>query len=106
MANDGDNSILVFRVTDSGDVAPIRVLKGPKTQIQNPAGVFVDTVNDELVVANMGNHRATVYRRTAHGDAPPIRTIRTAPENTPALQIVNPGSVAYDTKRDELIVPN
>ena len=106
VANDGDNSILVFRVTDRGDVAPIRVLKGPKTQIQNPAGVFVDTVNDELVVANMGNHRATVYRRTAHGDAPPIRTIRAAPDHTPALQIVNPGSVAYDTKRDELIVPN
>ena len=106
VANDGDDSILVFRGSDSGNVAPTRVLKGPKTQVQNPAGVFVDTVNDELVVANMGNHRATVYHRTAQGDTAPIRTIRAAADGLPALQIVNPGSVAYDTKRDELLVPN
>jgi len=106
VANDGTDAILVFRVTDSGNVAPARVLKGPKTQIQNPTGVYVDTVNNELVVANMGNHRATVYPRTAQGDTPPIRTIRTAADGTPALQIGNPGAVAYDSKRDELLVPN
>jgi 6-phosphogluconolactonase (cycloisomerase 2 family) len=106
IANDGTDAILVFRVTDSGNVRPTRVLKGPKTQIKNPTGVFVDTVNNELVVANMGNHRATVYPRSAEGDTPPIRTIRTAPNGTPALQIGNPGAVAYDTKRDEILVPN
>jgi DNA-binding beta-propeller fold protein YncE len=106
VANDGTDAILVFRVTDSGNVAPTRVLKGSKTQIQNPTGVVVDTINNELVVANMGNHRATVYPRTAQGDTPPIRTIRTAANGTPALQIGNPGAVAYDTKRDEILVPN
>ena len=106
VANDGTDAILVFGVTDSGNVAPARVLKGPKTQIKNPTGVYVDTVNNELVVANMGNHRATVYPRTAQGDTPPIRTIRTAADGTPALQIGNPGAVAYDSKRDELLVPN
>jgi len=106
VANDGTDAILVFRVTDSGNVAPARVLKGPKTQIKNPTGVYVDTVNNELIVANMGNHRATVYARTAQGDTPPIRTIRTAADGTPALQIGNPGAVAYDSKRDELLVPN
>ena len=106
IANDGADSILVFRVTDSGNVTPTRVLKGPKTQIRNPTGIYVDTVNNELVVANMGNHRATVYPRAAQGDTPPIRTIRTAADGTPALQIGNPGAVAYDTKRDEILVPN
>jgi len=106
VANDGTDAILVFRVTDSGNVSPTRVLKGSKTQIQNPTGVAVDTVNNELVVANMGNHRATVYPLTAQGDTPPIRTIRTAAAGTPALQIGNPGAVAYDTKRDEILVPN
>jgi len=106
VANDGTDAILVFRVSDSGNVAPARVLKGPKTQIKNPTGVYVDTVNNELIVANMGNHRATVYPRTAQGDAPPIRTIRTAADGTPALQIGNPGAVAYDSKRDEVLVPN
>jgi len=106
VANDGNDSILVFRVTDNGNVAPTRVLKGPKTQIKNPTGVFVDTFNNELVVANMGNHRATVYSRTAQGDTPPLRTIRAAADGTPALQIGNPGAVAYDSKRDEILVPN
>ena len=99
-------NILVFRVTDSGNVAPARMLKGARTQIKNPTGVVVDTVNNELVVANMGNHRATVYPRTAQGDTPPIRTIRTAADGTPTLQIGNAGAVAYDSKRDELLVPN
>lgn len=106
VANDGDNSILVFRVTDNGNVAPSRVLKGPRTQIKNPTGIFVDTAHDELVVANMGNHSATVYRRTAEGDTPPLRTIRNAPLSKGALMIGNPGSVAYDTKRDAIITPN
>ena len=106
VANDGTDAILVFRVTDSGNVSPSRVIKGPKTQIQNPTGVSVDSVNKELIVANMGNHRATVYPLTADGDTPPIRAIRTAPNGTPALQIGNPGAVAYDSKRDQILVPN
>jgi DNA-binding beta-propeller fold protein YncE len=106
VANDGESSILVFRVTDSGNVAPTRVLKGAKTQIKNPTGIFVDTAHDELVVANMGNHSATVYPRAADGDTAPLRTIRTAPPGKAALQIGNPGSVAYDTKRDAIITPN
>ena len=106
VANDGESSILVFRVTDNGDVAPTRVLKGAKTQIKNPTGIFVDSVHDELVVANMGNHSATVYPRAAQGDTPPARTIRSGPLGKAALQIGNPGSVAYDTKRDAIITPN
>lgn len=106
VANDGDDSVLVFRESDNGNAAPARVLKGPRTQIKNPAGVYVDSTNNELVVANMGNHRATVYHRTAQGDTPPVRAIRTGPEGAPALQIVNPGSVAYDTKREQILVPN
>ncbi len=106
VANDADDSVLVFKVTDDGDVAPTRVLKGPRTQIKNPTGVFVDVAHDELAVANMGNHRATIYARTAQGDSPPLRAIRNADLNSQALMIGNPGSVAYDSKRDTIIVPN
>ena len=106
VANDGGHSVLVFKTTDSGDVAPYRVISGPKSNIKNPTGVHVDPKNDELVVANMGNHMATVYPRTANGDVAPKRVIRAAPLDTPALQIGNPGAVAYDTKRDEILVPN
>ncbi len=106
VANDGGNSILVFRATDNGDVAPIRVIAGPKTGIRNPIGLFLDTKNQELWVANMGNHSATVYSRTANGDVAPLRTIRSAPAGKLALAIGNPGAAAYDTKREEILVPN
>lgn len=106
VANDSEDSILVFRVTDNGDAAPTRMIRGPKTGLRNPTGVVVDTKNRELWASNMGNHRATVYALDANGDVPPLRTIRSAPADKPALAIGNPGAVAYDSKRDEILVPN
>ena len=106
VANDVADSILVFRTTDKGDTAPIRVIKGPKTGLKNPVDVYVDFKNNELLVANMGNHAATVYPRTADGDVAPLRTIRSAPLGKMAMAIGNPGAVAYDTKRDQILVPN
>lgn len=106
VANDGGNSVLVFKVTDDGDVAPTRAIRGPHTQIKNPTGVTLDKKNNEIIVANMGNHMATVYDLDANGDVPPKRVIRAAPPDQPALQIGNPGAVSYDTKRDEILVPN
>ena len=106
VSNDVGDSILVFRVTDRGNVAPTRVLKGPRTGIENPTGVFYDAENQEIVVSNMGNHSATVYPRAAQGDAAPLRTIRAAPQGKRALAIGNPGAVGYDTKREEILVPN
>ena len=69
-------------------------------------GMVVDNLHDELIVANMGNYRATVYSRTAQGDIPPLRTIRSGPDGRPALMIGNPGAIAYDTKREQILVPN
>ena len=106
VANDPDHSILVFRTTDEGDVAPTRIIKGPQTGLHNPTGVFVDLKNDEVWASNMGNHSATVYSRTANGDVAPLRTIRSAPLGKQALMIGNPGAIDYDSKRDEILVPN
>lgn len=106
VANDSDDSILVFRNADNGNVAPTRMIRGPKTSIKNPTGVFLDTKNNELWVSSMGNHSAVVFPRTANGDAAPARIIRSAPLGKTALAIGNPGAVAYDTTRDEILVPN
>ena len=106
VANDGGDSMLVFHTSDQGDVAPFRLIKGPKTGLANPTGVWVDTVHQEVVVSSMGNHSAMVFPRTASGDAAPLRVIRSAPLGKKALAIGNPGAVAYDSKRDELLVPN
>jgi len=106
VANDMAHSIVVFRVTDNGDVAPIRTIKGPKTGIRNPTGVALDLKNREVWVASMGNHSATVFPLTADGDVPPRRTIRGGPAEEASLMIGNPGAVGYDSKRDEILVPN
>jgi len=62
--------------------------------------------NQEVWLSNMGNHRATVYPLSASGNVAPLRTIRSAPEDKMAQAIGNPGAVGYDTKREEILVPN
>jgi hypothetical protein len=82
------------------------VLKGPKTLIKYPNGVALDLVHDELWVANFGNHTAAAYRRDASGDTPPLRVIRSGPYDASVPSLGNPFSVAFDTKRGEILVPN
>ena len=106
VANDGGNSILVFDASASGDVAPLRVLKGPKSLVSNPTGVYLDKKNEELWVANFGNHTSAVYKPSASGDTPPIRVIRSAKASDSVPGMGNPHPIAYDTKRDQILVPN
>ena len=74
--------------------------------ISNPTGVYLDTKNHELWVASFGNHTAAAYNPTANGDAAPIRIIRSAPANRPVPGMGNPHPIAYDSKREEILVPN
>jgi DNA-binding beta-propeller fold protein YncE len=106
VANDITSSILVFNVTDSGDVAPKRVIAGPKTNLKNPTGIWVDAKNHEVWAANFMNHTASVYPLGASGDVAPLRVIRAGPANEPSLGIGNPHPLAYDTKREQILVPN
>src|SRR5579871_2722932 len=106
VANDGGNSILVFDESASGDVAPLRVIKGPHSMVSNPTGVYLDKPNHELWVANFGNHTSAVYDPLANGDVAPIRFLRSAPPDQPVPGLGNPHPIAYDTKREQILVPN
>ena len=106
VANDMGQSILVFRRTDRGDVAPSRVVKGPRTHLSYPAGVFVDARNKELWASNLGNSTATVYPLTSDGVVAPLRMIRGAEENKQSLKFGKTEALAYDSKREEILVPN
>jgi DNA-binding beta-propeller fold protein YncE len=106
VANDMDHSIVVFKTTDDGDAAPSRIIKGTKTNVKNPTGVALDFKNNELWVASMGNHAATVFPMSANGNVAPLRTIRGGPSDELSLMIGNPGAVGYDSKREEILVPN
>jgi DNA-binding beta-propeller fold protein YncE len=106
VANNGDSSVRVFRRTATGNVAPLRVIKGARTGLKGPMGVAYDVAHDEIWVANYGDHTALVFPRTAAGNAPPKRILRNAPARSPTVGFGNPGAVAYDSKRDEILVPN
>jgi DNA-binding beta-propeller fold protein YncE len=103
VANTMENTVLVFRGTDSGNAAPIRVLKGPKTEIDRPVGVFFDAKNQELFVSNWGNSRAVVFPQGASGDVAPKRRIRTALEGIKSPMLSTLGAMTYDAKRDQII---
>jgi DNA-binding beta-propeller fold protein YncE len=106
VSNAAGDTINVFSTTSNGDVAPIRQIKGSKTLLRNPNGVSVDSMNGEVWVANFGNHTATAYKWNATGNVEPVRVIRSAPLNAPTTLISNPYMIAYDSRRDEVIVPN
>jgi DNA-binding beta-propeller fold protein YncE len=106
VANNADDSVLVFRRTATGNVKPLRVIKGGRTGIRRPMSVAIDKKNRELWVANFGDHTALVFDLAAGGNVAPKRIIRNAPAGSPSVGFGNPMSVAYDPKRDEILVPN
>lgn len=105
-ANNGDSSILIFGRNADGDVAPLRVIRGERTGINHPMGVSVDAQRGEIWVSNWGDHSALAFDSGARGNVAPKRIIRSAPAGTPTPGFGNPMALAYDTKRDELLVPN
>jgi len=105
VANDMGQSIVVFHGTDRGDAAPARVIKGTKTGLNYPTGVFVDAKNKEVWASNLGNSTATVYSLNANGDVAPLRIIRGAEEGKMSLRFGKTQALAYDSKREEVLVP-
>ena len=107
VANDEGQSLLVFHgATDNGDVAPARIIKGNNTHLSYPIGLTIDTKNKELWAVNLGNSSATVYSLAANGNVTPVRMIRGAPLNKNSMRFGKTSTVAYDTKRDQILVPN
>jgi hypothetical protein len=76
--NPDAKAILTFRGGASGEEPPLRVIQGPRTEIENlisESDLFdVDPVHDELFVPQRGS--ILVFPRTANGDAAPSRVIR------------------------------
>jgi len=108
VANDANQSVLVFSgmTYQRGNVPPSRVIKGDKTGLTNPTGVFVDAKHQELWVANLGNSSSTVYPLKANGNVPPVRIIRSAPREHRSLTFGRTAAVTYDPNRQEILVPN
>jgi DNA-binding beta-propeller fold protein YncE len=106
VANNGDSSILIFGRNANGNVAPQRVIRGERTGVSHPLGVAVDPQRGEIWVSNWGDHSALAFDSGGHGNVAPKRIIRSAPAGTPTPGFGNPMALAYDSKRDQLLVPN
>jgi 6-phosphogluconolactonase (cycloisomerase 2 family) len=96
-----NNTVAVFARPAGGNTAPLRVIGGAATGMSGAQGIAVDTVHDEVWVANIGTNSITVYPRTATGNVAPLRTITGA-----ATSLFNPIGLALDLVNDEVIVAN
>jgi len=98
IANTTANSVLIYDHASkaTGNTAPSRTLAGATTNLNLPGGIFVDTSNNFLYVANAGGNSITVYNNasTVKGDTAPSREI-TGLNNTP-------GGLGVDTRRNIL----
>lgn len=93
----------------TGDLT--RTLKGPATGLADPHGIFIDTVNEEIFVANEGHVMGTspqlpsitVYPRVFGNEpnTPPLRTIQ-----GPGTGLGSPKQIHVDTANDEIAVTN
>jgi DNA-binding beta-propeller fold protein YncE len=94
-------SITVYDKNARDDTPPIRIIRGPHTQLNWPTGLFVDSEREELYVANDGGNSILVFDTEANGDVSPKRVLK-----GPKTQLSYPSSVFVDVKNDELWVAN
>jgi len=67
VSNPFAQAILTFRGDADGEEAPIRIIQGPKTQLEDPDRLEVDPVHNEIFVPN-NRDSILVFRRDAQGD--------------------------------------
>ena len=96
-----NDSVTVYPRTADDNAPPIRTLTGPATGLNGPSAIFVDPVNEELVVANSGNNTVTVYALTASANTPPLRTLQGG-----ATGLNGPSGIFVDSLNNELVVVN
>ncbi|HWP86131.1 MAG TPA: hypothetical protein VNN17_13130, partial [Terriglobia bacterium] len=94
-------SITVYDLKASGDTAPLRIIEGPRTGLNWPAGMRVDSEHGELFVANDGDSSVLVFKITDNGNVAPARVLK-----GPKTHIAYPTDVYVDLKHNELWVVN
>src|SRR5262249_51769115 len=94
-------SITVYPLDANGDVAPVRVIQGSKTQLDWAGGIALDPATGELYVANDLGHSVLVFKGNARGNVAPDRIIKGT-----STGLKNPTGVSIDAKNKELWVSN
>jgi len=94
-------SITIYPIDAKGDTPPLRVIQGPKTQLDWPTALSVDPQRRELYIANDTGNSVLVFSTEQGGDAEPLRVLK-----GPKTLINNPTGIFFDGKNDELWVAN
>jgi len=94
-------SITVYPLQGNGDVAPLRIIEGPRTLLNWPSNMYYDPDHEELFVANDADDSILVFSGRAQGDMAPIRVLK-----GPKTGLKNPTGLFIDTKNQELVVSN
>src|SRR5439155_12664080 len=68
-------SINVYALDARGNTPPLRVIQGPKTQMDWPTGIFFDPRSNEIYVANDMGSSILVFNAAASGDVAPVRVL-------------------------------
>ena len=90
VANWAGQSITVYPVGVTGNVAPIEAIAGQQTGINLPYGVALDA-NGNIYVTNFNNNSITTYAAGANGDVMPTATI--SGSNT---ELLDPEGIGID----------
>ena len=94
-------SIAVYPLDANGDVAPLRVIEGPKTQLDWAGGMSLDVESGDLFVANDVGGSILVFKETDQGDVAPARVIK-----GPKTSLNHPAGISVDAKNREVWVSN
>ena len=92
--NPGSSAVTVYPVGATGNIAPVHLIEGGKTGLNQPNDVGFDAAGN-LYVANYNAPSVTVFAPGANGNVKPIRTIKGS--NT---QLDDPWGIAVDGSGD------
>jgi len=84
-------SILEFAPGSNGNVAPMRTIVGPNTQLSSPFGIAVDSTGNIYAAGGVPTPGVSVFANGANGDVAPLARI-TGSNTT----LVDPEGVAVD----------
>lgn len=92
-------AILVFEGNAEGEAPPVRIIQGPRTMLDGPQALALDSENGEIYVPSQRS--ILVFPTKANGDVPPLRVLR-----GPRTRITRPHRVAVDAKNNIMVVAN
>jgi DNA-binding beta-propeller fold protein YncE len=90
------DAIVVYRQDAEKLDPPIRTIRGEKTGLADPHGIYLDGVNNEIFVANHGSW--TKYMpNTSHDPLPPVIPVSAGHTELPSIQVY-PAMASGDVK--------